>query len=911
MKCSIFSRVKGSLPLLMITLVACSQDSTIDSEITSSESIHFRATLSDETRASADHSLDGVVTKIFASQESDQPLYLHQQERAWTIDEVATRASKVTALTTNDVLGMFAYRYTSKEKMSTPNFMYNIDLSYSNTLGGWAPATAYYWPGNNYLLRFYAYAPYGLSGATFSGRDAEGAPTFTYTDPTDCSTQVDVITAASDEYRGDSYSSVALNFRHALTAISFVASKDMPTGTISQISIKGVYSKGTCDFTDNTWSDLSTPATYTQTFSPAVAVGGTTDTEITSSTQYFMMIPQTLPSDASIEVTFTDSLSQTARTITYELTNATWQTGKCIVYRISSSSASVEPIFEVSCTSDSVDFNGGSTNYSVTSYINVAQSGSETRKVAAAWTAQFYDYNEATKEYDTAISQPSWLTAFTSSGNGAASTQTYTATLAAQTGICDKSHADDLKNATPCGTKDAPYDLAMYTVDGKVQTGLTTANCYVVAASGYYAVPLVYGNALKNGATNEVAYHPGGTTSDIYLATFVNHLDADITAPCLQDNANVVPDHAELLWNDVCTGFITVDSELSTKSVAVDGATKELKYLTFYVPKTSIKQGNAVVAVKDASGNALWSWHIWVTNDKIGETKTVYNHIGETFDLSPVCLGYCDGEVYDYAARSVRVVFTQSTTGKTEEFILKQLAAIDDHVGNNTFYQWGRKDAFLPGLLDEESRKTSEKPSYNASGALDKAWTYQKDDSNTIGTGIASPTSFLKVEDGRPYKTNYRNLWSAKNTATSPSSTQPTDVIIKTVYDPCPVGFHVAPVNTFTGFSTTGNATYNVAELNAERSSGNGWDFYCKLDKDPSGGTIFFPESGFRSMESGTVYSIFVNGRVWTAIPYSDVQGCYFYYYSGHVNVREFNYQAQGFTVWPVKDTEGVSYMAK
>ncbi|MDY5237317.1 hypothetical protein, partial [Bacteroides helcogenes] len=33
-----------------------------------------------------------------------------------------------------------------------------------------------------------------------------------------------------------------------------------------------------------------------------------------------------------------------------------------------------------------------------------------------------------------------------------------------------------------------------------------TANCYVVSASGYYSFPLVYGNAIKDGTTNTLAY---------------------------------------------------------------------------------------------------------------------------------------------------------------------------------------------------------------------------------------------------------------------------------------------------------------------------------------------------------------------------------------------------------------------
>jgi len=38
---------------------------------------------------------------------------------------------------------------------------------------------------------------------------------------------------------------------------------------------------------------------------------------------------------------------------------------------------------------------------------------------------------------------------------------------------------------------------------------MTTANCYLVHEAGAYKIPLVYGNAIKNGQDNRVAYYPG------------------------------------------------------------------------------------------------------------------------------------------------------------------------------------------------------------------------------------------------------------------------------------------------------------------------------------------------------------------------------------------------------------------
>lgn len=66
----------------------------------------------------------------------------------------------------------------------------------------------------------------------------------------------------------------------------------------------------------------------------------------------------------------------------------------------------------------------------------------------------------------------------------------------------------------------APYvDLSMQDIYGNT-TSQNTANCYVVKEAGTYKFPCVYGNAIKNGATNATAYLNNGGT---YSHNFVNY----------------------------------------------------------------------------------------------------------------------------------------------------------------------------------------------------------------------------------------------------------------------------------------------------------------------------------------------------------------------------------------------------
>ena len=186
-------------------------------------------------------------------------------------------------------------------------------------------------------------------------------------------------------------------------------------------------------------------------------------------------------------------------------------------------------------------------------------------------------------------------------------------------------------------------ELSMLDCAGNLrQNGRSTANCYMVHTAGNYKLPLVYGNAIKNGATNAAAY----TGVSGQLETFPRHDGSAITAPWIKDNGITVAT-AELLWQDA-EGLIT--------AVGISG-----DYLTLTVGKNAAAQeGNAVVAAKDGEGNIVWSWHIWVTKQTFATLTTVSTG-DHDYQVTPVNLGWVGDDIY---------------------------------TGTNTFYQWGRKDPF-------------------------------------------------------------------------------------------------------------------------------------------------------------------------------------------------------------------------
>ena len=116
----------------------------------------------------------------------------------------------------------------------------------------------------------------------------------------------------------------------------------------------------------------------------------------------------------------------------------------------------------------------------------------------------------------------------------------------------------------------------------------------------------------------------------------------------------------------------------------------------------------------------------------------------------------------------------------------------------------------------------------------------------------------------------YYNLWSTDNERTDNND----DVVIKSVYDPSPVGYSLPASNAFTGFTTTGQnvgswpnplTPEQLAQLNVKGDFDKGYYFYTKPNK--TGGTIFFPANGFRWPTTGIMSYVYKFSNYASAIP--------------------------------------------
>ena len=146
----------------------------------------------------------------------------------------------------------------------------------------------------------------------------------------------------------------------------------------------------------------------------------------------------------------------------------------------------------------------------------------------------------------------------------------------------------------------------------------------------------------------------------------------------------------------------------------------------------------------------------------------------------------------------------------------------------------------------------------------------------------------------------YYNLWSTDNDKTDAND----EVVIKSVYDPSPVGYSLPASNAFTGFTTTGGnvgvwpnplTSEQLAKLNIKGTWDKGWYFYTKPNKQ--GGINFFSACSYRITSSGALYDIYLGGCYWTSGLLNTINCIYLGLTSNVVYPLHRNYRAYGFAI--------------
>ena len=425
-----------------------------------------------------------------------------------------------------------------------------------------------------------------------------------------------------------------------------------------------------------------------------------------------------------------------------------------------------------------------------------------------------------------------------------------------------------------------------------------SANCYIVNDHGYYKFPTYYGNTYNKESDTSSYKYVGDidtisdATRNFVLKEFVKHDDNPVTSGEISGIEDAI-----LLWQD--------SPDLVTEVKYDNG------WVSFRVPEESINQGNAVIAVRGSEG-ILWNWHIWVTHRKWDESSCHtmsddnLNQYDKPFIIAPCNLGYCEPHDKDderdilirFVANSEQVGDNEITLtvkdgasqpGKDEKkgiitFTQPEIAA--SAAGDNTYYQWGRKDPMLPGIHNDDTYNTDkELDMVNKMFYSTEEYRFTSSESaRSIGESIQFPYQFFmhqrplsddateknKIDnykrrhwhDGTeaPYKNRtIMNYWNTQLTTSGLANFSyankvqyykqyPNNLyVIKTIYDPSPAGFKIPPIKAFADFFDTvelkeADKTVSERPNVTESTRFNGWTIQINSQD------FYFPATGVRDM---------------------------------------------------------------
>ena len=286
--------------------------------------------------------------------------------------------------------------------------------------------------------------------------------------------------------------------------------------------------------------------------------------------------------------------------------------------------------------------------------------------------------------------------------------------------------------------------------------------------------------------------------------------------------------YVDLLWE------ATFDADKTRSTRIIDGAPFCKDGYVYF--STGDIEGNAVIAAFSNAGDILWSWHIWVSNEPV--LLSEYNGIS-WMDRN---LGALNNTPADINNRGL-------------------------------FYQWGRKDPFLPSSVNYMNVEASNVleanvPSYQV-GDGSGQWVYTgvkakliTSAPGNIPNSIQHPTTYLG-----PYSTFYDWYIPTSGIEDQAKSYLWGDDSIghKTIFDPCPVGYMVPPSGAFASTLTSVTTSVTLTDQWAKGiDNGRVWT---------EGNGQFFPYVGLLTMTDTPLTYCGAMATYWTAACIENASG--------------------------------------
>lgn len=222
--------------------------------------------------------------------------------------------------------------WSSKGDTSEPNFMYEqvvTNSGYNTGTDNWGYSPVMYWPSAmDANVTFFAYTPQASSDNGLSVAETTGGLTITYTAPTSCSDQPDLMISVPVVDAAYTEDAIAINMKHALACIGFKVkgSEDY----IVAINMQNIVASGTMTYDIASDSIIWTlDDTSSLTYNPLMndsALNSNYQSVITAD-GYLMLPPQTTGDNASIDIKTYTGLSKG-----YNISGQVWKAGDKIEY---------------------------------------------------------------------------------------------------------------------------------------------------------------------------------------------------------------------------------------------------------------------------------------------------------------------------------------------------------------------------------------------------------------------------------------------------------------------------------------------------------------------------------------------------------------------------------------------------
>lgn len=356
-------------------------------------------------------------------------------------------------------------------------------------------------------------------------------------------------------------------------------------------------------------------------------------------------------------------------------------------------------------------------------------------------------------------------------------------------------------------------DVIMVTVTTSRHTASFSAKiAYDFAANTVYTFNLKlsdFNDGSHEFAVEELPVEPEEETANCYMITTAGEHDFKATvigngekgiikgAGFHTENPYINPQSAKLLWEDT-QGFIT-DVTLR------DG---RVHYTT------TGNVGNAVIAVysgPNATGDILWSWHIWGVGDTLPADYEVTTKVGGNVALGTGSVVLMDRNLGAYPSTDEQRLETTRTAENEAKSV------------NCMLYQWGRKDPF-----PNADKYYVDGNEVNIATTF-PVWQPTTTSEATIAASILRPGYMIN----RPADDTSINNWLGKDVTLLWGDDKFSGQLasgwtnVKTIYDPSPVGYRVANFTAFTDFIPVNSISQTFK--GGSTMSGDGDDKYPSI----------------------------------------------------------------------------------